>query len=306
MENYIKLLMELCHSSKYSRWYIEIIRRGNSRMIGNIAASKRHNKNQFDYLEAHHILPKMLCDNAGQKTDTANFALLTPREHFICHWLLSKMFIDFVHKAKASNALGCMFRSCKNHSRNFLESKSKFYSRIRENNPSGMKGVKKPDGFGDKTRIAKTGVPLSESHKSKIADSRLVGLSNGTIPPHPWKNKSIKSMMTDEEYELFLQNCKKNSSHPGELNGFYGKTHSKESIQLNKLKHTGVYLVLDKYIISGKDSVIDVLEENGFKTSRSADPIWKTKYHKIGNMFDFINNNIQISSKWIDMIYRST
>ena len=40
------------------------------------------------YFETHHILPKSL----GGDNDETNLVKLTAREHFICHWLLVKMF----------------------------------------------------------------------------------------------------------------------------------------------------------------------------------------------------------------------
>lgn len=40
------------------------------------------------YYETHHIIPKSL----GGLNDASNLVKLTAREHFICHWLLVKMF----------------------------------------------------------------------------------------------------------------------------------------------------------------------------------------------------------------------
>ena len=40
------------------------------------------------YYEKHHIIPKSL----GGNNDENNLVKLTPREHFICHWLLVKMY----------------------------------------------------------------------------------------------------------------------------------------------------------------------------------------------------------------------
>lgn len=39
------------------------------------------------YTEMHHIIPKSL----GGSNDSSNLVRLTPREHFVCHWLLVKM-----------------------------------------------------------------------------------------------------------------------------------------------------------------------------------------------------------------------
>lgn len=54
-------------------------------------------KNNDGSLERHHILPKCL----GGTNNNDNLVLLTPREHFIAHWLLYKMYTG---KAKAKMA----------------------------------------------------------------------------------------------------------------------------------------------------------------------------------------------------------
>lgn len=61
----------------YQRIYNEIINRGKIR------------KNLIDsYTEKHHIIPKCI----GGTDDIKNIVILTAREHFICHWLLSRIY----------------------------------------------------------------------------------------------------------------------------------------------------------------------------------------------------------------------
>lgn len=61
-------------------------------IISNAQKSNRRRKNRNDvnfvYYEAHHILPKCL----GGSNDKTNLVLLTPREHFVCHQLLVKIY----------------------------------------------------------------------------------------------------------------------------------------------------------------------------------------------------------------------
>ena len=61
----------------YQRIYDEIIQRSKTR-------------DYVEYPERHHIVPK--CLGGSDKKD--NLAILTPREHFICHWLLVKIIPD--------------------------------------------------------------------------------------------------------------------------------------------------------------------------------------------------------------------
>lgn len=48
------------------------------------------------YYENHHILPKSL----GGVNNSYNMVLLTPREHFICHWLLVKIYPEGTEERK--------------------------------------------------------------------------------------------------------------------------------------------------------------------------------------------------------------
>jgi hypothetical protein len=60
--------------NKYTRIYNQIIDRAKTRIIDG-------------YQEKHHIVPESL----GGSNDKNNKVHLTAREHFICHWLLTKM-----------------------------------------------------------------------------------------------------------------------------------------------------------------------------------------------------------------------
>ena len=60
--------------NKYTVWYYNIINRAKNRTINT-------------YTERHHIIPRSL----GGNNEKSNIVRLTGREHFICHWLLTKM-----------------------------------------------------------------------------------------------------------------------------------------------------------------------------------------------------------------------
>jgi len=71
--------------NKYKLWYFNIIYHAQNRQL---------NKNI--YVEKHHIIPK--CMNGDNSIN--NIAVLTAREHFICHKLLIKFVISNFHKIK--------------------------------------------------------------------------------------------------------------------------------------------------------------------------------------------------------------
>jgi|SRR5882762_721123 len=77
-------------SSKYQRWYDQIITRAKSRRID-------------EYSERHHILPRSL----GGGDEENNLVTLTYREHFLAHWLLVKIY-DGEARRPMVMALHCM------------------------------------------------------------------------------------------------------------------------------------------------------------------------------------------------------
>ena len=78
--------------NKYNRWYNTITERARNRVLD-------------AYTETHHIQPRSL----GGTDDKNNLVDLTAREHFICHWLLTKMYTG-EGKAKMIYALNGMKR----------------------------------------------------------------------------------------------------------------------------------------------------------------------------------------------------
>lgn len=113
-------------TNKYTTWYNNIIKHAQSRTIS-----------KDSYSEKHHIIPKSLGGN--NKKD--NLVYLTAREHFICHWLLTKMTTG-ENKTKMVHAVWMMVKSSKNQQRYKINSKAyellklkKSQSMMGENNP---------------------------------------------------------------------------------------------------------------------------------------------------------------------------
>lgn len=70
----------------YQQIYVSIVLRAQYE-----ASERKRNKKYLGaYYEVHHIIPKSL-GGSNQKT---NLAILTAREHFICHWLLIRIYPD--------------------------------------------------------------------------------------------------------------------------------------------------------------------------------------------------------------------
>jgi len=87
------------NESKYTRWYYAIIE------------NARCQPDRGTYTEKHHIIPKSMGGSNGKN----NLISLTYREHFLCHWLLTKMCFDSTDRRKCYTALSFMKRSPRLH-----------------------------------------------------------------------------------------------------------------------------------------------------------------------------------------------
>lgn len=78
--------------NKYTKIYFAIIERA------------LNSNNENNYTEKHHIIPRSL----GGTNDLENIVRLIPREHYIVHWLLTKMCSNKKHMQKMKYAMRCM------------------------------------------------------------------------------------------------------------------------------------------------------------------------------------------------------
>lgn len=74
----------------YQRIYDQICQRAKNEL-----SKRKKNKACGYYYEGHHIIPQCL-GGLGKSSDLDhdNIALLTTREHFLCHWLLHEIYPD--------------------------------------------------------------------------------------------------------------------------------------------------------------------------------------------------------------------
>jgi len=76
--------MNVFISNKYTAWYMSIV----------------SNPTNEGYVENHHIIPRSM---GGEETVS-----LSARQHFICHWLLTKMVKKPIDQARMDNAFAMM------------------------------------------------------------------------------------------------------------------------------------------------------------------------------------------------------
>lgn len=113
---YVSKIKQIAINNKYTKWYIAICSNAKNRLTKqNKFSARKEAKEKFGYIEGHHIFPRCIC-NQDEERDFNNYAFITAKEHFICHVLLSKMFVGEL-KFKMTCAMFNMTQSTKNHKR---------------------------------------------------------------------------------------------------------------------------------------------------------------------------------------------
>ena len=139
---------------------------------------KNRTKNNDGTLEKHHIIPKCLGGDNGK----ANLVLLTPREHYVAHWLLYKMHTDKI-KAKMAYAFFCMCRRNPNQKRSVT---SRMYERTKQAMTTTCCGENNHN-FGK--------VIWDEEARKNIS-KRMTGENNPQYGKQPW-NKGLTLETSD-------------------------------------------------------------------------------------------------------------
>lgn len=230
--------------NKYTDCYFRIINRAKNRSLS-------------EYTEKHHIFPKSL----GGDNKPGNLVQLTAREHLICHRLLIKM-VEGNAYYKMVNALWAMSK-LKNRYHQRIAITARFYEKIKKDRSAALSEMHSGDRnpfygkchserakekmkgriVSDSTRAAisdrqrerfksMSGTFLGKNHsdesKEKIRSSRLGKKDSEELKLKKSlaaKNRPPVSEETKQKLRLV------NKGKPGlcgELNGFYGKSHSEE------------------------------------------------------------------------------
>lgn len=134
-------------SNKYTKVYFSII-------------NNAKNKHYSGYTESHHIIPKSL----GGTNNIDNLVSLSGREHFVCHWLLTKM-VSGLSKSKMVFALNCMLNR-KNATMDRYAPTSRLYEQMRSMLSEAHKLIRRSDSH--KLAISKrhTGKIVSDATKN--------------------------------------------------------------------------------------------------------------------------------------------
>lgn len=154
--------------NKYAKWYYNI-------------CSKQYE----GIVEQHHIIPRSL----GGTNEKNNLVNLSPKAHFICHWLLTKMVKSTAHKQKMYYAFNFMLLKPKDLKKRRYYPCSRIYEIakifLKENNPSNHEDVRKKISLARKKAWENPTPAMLEGiekmRKSKIGKSPSNKGSRGII-----------------------------------------------------------------------------------------------------------------------------
>lgn len=149
--------------NKYTTWYHNIINSAKTRSLPN-----------DHYVERHHIIPKSL----GGDNSPTNIAILTAKEHFVCHLLLTKM-VESTLRAKMVYAFHGMSAKQPNQRRvKGLSDRmqSRLYNNLKQElsiiKSASRRGCHHSDASREKMSLSQKGKVVSESTKEKIRVAR--------------------------------------------------------------------------------------------------------------------------------------
>ena len=170
--------------------------------IYNQIIERAKNRELTCYTEKHHIIPK--CMGGGDVSE--NIAVLTAKEHFLCHMLLCEI---HPKNNKLKHALFLMAIG-----KNKVKEKSyviggRVYARLREEYSQMLKGKKQSQATRDKKSSSMKGHPMfTQDWKDKISKANQgreitwgdkIGESlKGRKTP--WRNKPISQYTLDGEW----------------------------------------------------------------------------------------------------------
>lgn len=198
--------------NKYEKWYKNITNNAKTRLLEG-------------YSEIHHIVPESL----GGGNENTNLVNLTAREHFICHWLLTKIYSTGEQYWKMVNALRMMKAENPNQARYNTKITSRVYANLKYEysilQSERMKGANNPN-FGK-----------FWTDEQKLQHSKKI---KGRVQPLEEKHRQIKAM-TGRKRATFSEEWLNNLSkaRQGAGNSMYGKQHSEETKQKMREKAVG-------------------------------------------------------------------
>jgi rubrerythrin len=190
-------------ANKYTLWYNNIIDRARERDLP-----------ADTYTEKHHIIPRSL----GGNNSVDNIVSLTAREHFVAHWLLTKMTVGAEQKKMAYACKMMMHSHSGKHNRHKISSRK--YETLRQN----LNSILKDREFTDEW-LAKLSASAQKRADNESDDAKQIRRNN-MIKANK-SRKGEKRIATTGEKNHFY-----GKGFFGADNHFYGKSHSEDTLKI--------------------------------------------------------------------------
>ena len=174
----------------YSKIYYNIIEKSKSRLTPPI-------------FESHHIIPKSL----GGSNQKDNLVKLTPKEHFLCHLLLSKMYTG-IKKQKMVYALWAMMNLCNNHQYR-KKIKGRLYETIRIEFVNQLRSQTGENHFNRGRKTGRTKDDFTKEWKEKISASKKGKPTWNKGITHSEKTKALQSLIAKNRQKKKCSYCNK-------------------------------------------------------------------------------------------------
>ena len=189
-------------ANKYTRWYNQLIEQAKVRVLPRDV-----------YTEKHHIIPRSL----GGDNSVDNLVRLTAREHFICHWLLTKM-VTGADQKKMAYACKMMMHSHGDGQQRYRITSS-VYESLKQNLNTILKNRVFTDSWKEKLKVSAQRRAQNEGPEQK-AIRRANRISGNK------KRKGEKRPGQTGSNNHFY-----GKGFVGVDNPFYGKTHTEETLK---------------------------------------------------------------------------
>ena len=168
------------------------------------ARQKLHKSHvNYVYYEEHHIIPKCL----GGSNDKSNLVLLTAREHFICHWLLARL---YAYNNKITAAFWAMCNQRKPSVSRYVPD-SRAYQEARELHAVNISLLKEGICMKDETKKK-----LSEINKGQIPWNKGMKYSGDKLET---VRKHLKNPDRCSKISKSMSGKKKSDEHVNKLRG---------------------------------------------------------------------------------------
>ena len=191
-------------NNKYKKWYDMII-------------DNAKNRDLEGYKERHHIIPKCI----GGSNEKDNLINLTAREHFICHWLLTKCVTNTFYQKKMLNALGKFVQESSKQQRNL---NSRQYEIARKAISKANKNRFYTTEMREKIRQANVGRTPWNKGKTKLQEYPEDAKEKLKLL---YSNKSLEERYGVEKAQSVREKISKTKE--GKPSGMLGKMHSTET-----------------------------------------------------------------------------